>query len=351
MRSERLILPIRDWPELDRARWQVAIKPTEFLRCNGPASRWRSATIGKIAKSYGRWLAFLCSQGWLRDSSTSEVCVNETCLTKYLEDLRSKGNNALTVAMRIDELGRACAVISPMMDRSLLNLLSRNLFQDWNASEEVDFRMEILQESAVLAAIGLKLMATSDVDQRPKFLQARQYRDGLQISLLALRPLRLSNFGSVQIGRHLLRSGAGWMLKFKAHETKQKKPIEVPFPVALVDHLERYLRDHRHDVSLGRYAGEGLWPSFLARPQDLSTIRENIIRHTRNSLGFAHTPHMFRHAAATSLAVHSPDEVQIAHIILGNHFLTMERSYNLARFVDAATHYHVSVARRLAIDI
>jgi hypothetical protein len=52
---------------------------------------------------------------------------------------------------------------------------------------------------------------------------------------------------------------------------------------------------------------------------------------------------LFRDCAATSLAVHDPDQVQIAHHILGNSYAMMEKHYNLARMTDAARHYHAAL--------
>jgi hypothetical protein len=38
------------------------------------------------------------------------------------------------------------------------------------------------------------------------------YRDGLQIALLAMRPLRRKNFAEMTLRRHPVREGGGWQM-------------------------------------------------------------------------------------------------------------------------------------------
>jgi hypothetical protein len=48
------------------------------------------------------------------------------------------------------------------------------------------------------------------------------------------RPLRRRNFARIEIGRHLVRQGDAYWLRFDGNETKTGEPIEAPFPDALV---------------------------------------------------------------------------------------------------------------------
>jgi hypothetical protein len=68
---------------------------------------------------------------------------------------------------------------------------------------------------------------------------------------------------------------------------------------------------------------------------------------TKRAFGLPISPHLFRDCAATSLAVHSPEDVQIAHLVLGNSYAVMQKLYNLARVVDAGRHNNAALERLL----
>ena len=52
-------------------------------------------------------------------------------------------------------------------------------------------------------------------------------------------------------------------------------------------------------------------------------------------------PHLFRDAAATTIALDRPEQVRLAAPLLGHRsFATTERHYNLARTAEAATAWH-----------
>jgi integrase/recombinase XerD len=97
-----------------------------------------------------------------------------------------------------------------------------------------------------LFEFGLELMGAADGPSGGTPLQrAILYRDGLLIALMAARSLRRHNFSAIEIGRHLVKRGAGYWLCFEANETKTHEPIEVPVPDELIAPLEHYLTVYR----------------------------------------------------------------------------------------------------------
>lgn len=92
--------------------------------------------------------------------------------------------------------------------------------------------------SKALLSLGIELMqeAERQSDGVGRH-QAASYRDGLIIALLAARPFRISNFASIEIGRHLVKQGDGFFIRFAASETKTRKALEAGFPAALIDYL------------------------------------------------------------------------------------------------------------------
>ena len=76
-------------------------------------------------------------------------------------------------------------------------------------------------------------------------------------------------------------------------------------------------------------------------------IYQQIVERTRTAFGTPVNPHLFRHSAATSLALASPEDVRAGALMLGHaSYATTERHYNLARAFDAARRYHEVMEQR-----
>jgi len=66
-----------------------------------------------------------------------------------------------------------------------------------------------------------------------------------------------------------------------------------------------------------------------------------IVAHTQAAFGQPVNPHLFRDAAATTIACGRPEQVRLVVPLLGHYSLaTTERHYNLARTTEAATAWH-----------
>jgi integrase len=293
------------------------------------------------AACWGRSCFFLREMGWLDDNLAPDQLLTPERLRAYLAHLEEH-NRPATVLHRMIGLERALAVLAPHSNRSLLRLIIANLEADYEPAS----KRERLQEVAALVELGFDLMKRAvEADGAVRRRRAAAFRDGLQIALLAMRPLRLKNFAGIRIGRHLVRAGAGWKLEFSADEMKNRRPIDPDVPAQLVPALDAYLTTYRKDLVDGKCVGNALWLSMWWRPESETAIRHQIKRRTEAAFGLPITPHLFRDCAATSLAVHAPEEVQIAHLILGNTYAVMEKHYNLARVVEAGRHYHAALER------
>jgi integrase len=188
---------------------------------------------------------------------------------------------------------------------------------------------------------------TSQTDVR----RAGDYRDGLLIATLARRPFRLRNVTMIACGRHLIRQGENWLLSFTADETKEKRPLEAPFPDDLQNRLERYLDVYRPillDVGArhGRLHTDALWISEHGGAASAATIWFQISARTKAAFGTPLNPHGFRDSVATWIAIHAPEDAPIIGRILGHATLAMsEGHYNLAQSLEAGRR-HQEVIRR-----
>ena len=67
-------------------------------------------------------------------------------------------------------------------------------------------------------------------------------------------------------------------------------------------------------------------------------------QHTRDAFGVAINPHLFRHAAATTLAIADPENVRVAAPLLGHRtFTTTERHYQQAKSFEAHRQYIAAI--------
>jgi integrase/recombinase XerD len=70
-------------------------------------------------------------------------------------------------------------------------------------------------------------------------------------------------------------------------------------------------------------------------------LRSQIEVHTRRAFGRTINPHLFRDCAATSVAVHDPEHVRIASVVLGHAWAsTTEKYYNQAQMLTAAREHN-----------
>jgi hypothetical protein len=332
MRCGGTIIPLSGWPGRDKALWEIGVRPCTILDGDGVAAQWRERTIEAYEFAYGRWLGWLKETNQLDRDASPDSRVTRERLRSYIEALQSL-NKPTTVFGRVVGLERALAVMVPEMDRSFLLSVINKLPRGSNPAR----KRALLQESAALMELGVTLMrhadeATNVVDVRRN---ASQFRDAFQTALLALRPFRIKNFAEMELGKNLLRRGETWWLIYTEDETKNHRLLEVQFPEALLPWLFKYLSHYRPLLAGDRYLGDRLWVSMHYRAQWRGTIYQKIMWLTEEAFGLGLSPHLFRDALATSLAINDPEIVNTAHVMLGNSLATTERFYNLAKTIEA----------------
>jgi site-specific recombinase XerD len=187
-----------------------------------------------------------------------------------------------------------------------------------------------------LVEAGVTLLKRAHHDHR-RSLQARakDSRDGLMIALLAARPLRIENFATLQIGKHLRATSSGFLLDIPGEETKSGRPIETFVPEMLCPWLSIYLEEYRPNLLRGRQSSY-LWVHNTGHSYQPGSLSQRISKLTARALGVAISPHLFRDCAATTIATDDPEHVLIIASILGHTTLkTAERHYNHAQGLEA----------------
>ena len=350
MAAKRIALKLNEWPAQDRAAWQAALVPGDLFDAGGPASNWAPSTQSGVSTGYGRWLAWLTSLGPLVDDQTPAARVTAEAIIGYVAYLRTQRATSSAGAY-LAFLVMALKAIEPDRDWSWLQRIVARLKM---LSTPARDKRPRLQDTDDLFAYGLELIEKAEISATAGALPgvitwecATQYRDGLMLALLAVRPFRRKNFCAIQIGQHLLHQKGRYGLIFEGCETKSGQPLQQPFPPELVAGLERYLacyrpwlcrqtsnRDPRFPF---KPAGQHLWVSKTGSALSPEIFYKNLRRRTAARFGRSVHPHLFRDCAATTIATHDPEHVRITMNILGHRSMQMsERHYNHAQSVQAA---------------
>jgi site-specific recombinase XerC len=342
----RLCLALEHWPEADRAAWQQATQDADPFNSSSAASSWAERMRAKTTAGYGRWLCWLSEQGADMNQLPADRVTRQR-VEAYIVDLR-RINSDFTILFRLEELYSAIRVMAPDYDWGWLRRVQNALRSRGVAVRNKATR---IQPAGALVELGKMLMCQAETPvTKPLLKRAVLFRDGLMIAFLAYRPLRLSNFAMIALGRHLIPQSSGYRLYFSGPEVKGRKPIETAVPASLVGDFDRYL-DHHRPILLSRggrqhpSAHESLWVSEIGTPLHPPCITERIKKHTQAAFGRHLWVHLFRDCAATTIAIEDPRHVRSIKNILGHSKLTTsEKHYNQARSLEASRRYQQILA-------
>lgn len=348
MKRQARHLPIDQWPDADRAAWACAQRASSIFDDGGTVADWSERTRDDAQRQYGYWLQYLQQQGLLIDGGPA-TRVTKARLQAYAEHL-AETISINSVAIYLDQLLLAFRAMAPQIDwhwvRELKNRWARR------QSGPVRDKRPLLRDADVLVELGVALMqearpALAQADNRKAVLRwAVQYRDGLMIALLALRPLRRRTFSLIRIGHELVRAGQRWHLQFEPTQTKTQDELDYPFPDSLRSELEIYLSQVR-PLFPGADGHDSLWASAKGVPMTGGAIYLRIKYWTLNRLGAPIYMHLFRDCAATTVANADPDGVNNAAPLLGHKQLdTTERHYIHADRRRAVLDYQTLLGQR-----
>lgn len=337
----RRCLPLRLWPEVDRVAWERALLGGDLLEETGVAARWSTATRRRVVFCYGRFLGWLQRRGLLAATNSGLELLQPEVMKAYVADLTAV-NASYTVLGHIEVLRRYIAAVRPELRLDWLHHLEGALRRAARPQQDKRARLQSIQD---LVALGETIMAHARQEASTSARGLTSYRNGLMLAFLALRPLRLKNFTGLTVGGSLRRIEGVWWILMDAMETKTHQPIELLFPTQLAPALDHYLGKVRPALlqRRGRWhgpVGHNLWISDHGGPMTPAGIYRQITTRTRQAFGRSVNPHLFRAAAATSLAVASPEAVRAGALILGHaRYATTQRYYNLAQGIEAARSY------------
>jgi integrase/recombinase XerD len=349
--------PIADWPARDRAHWNIGVEPRGLFGDGGAGADWSDGSRFKTGRGYAAWLSWLAAHDWLDTNLEPAERVTQERVAAYVAELQAK-RAPYTVLCRVQELHDTLRAIAPEGNWGWLAQLYRTLRSKVRPVRDKLFRLKPIDE---LAALGERLM--DEAESAPGWSARRRavgYRDGFLITLLSYRPVRLKNLAMMRLGRHLVKAGGSWRIVFAADETKSRIPYEAVLPAALAPRLDRYLDAHRPVLMRGEQADgradappihpdlDAVWVSEVGTQLEYGALGRRVFVHTRDAFGRGMGPHMFRDAAATSIAIDNPKHIGDASLALGHAgHRTTEKHYNHARSLEASRRHAMTLSRLL----
>jgi integrase/recombinase XerD len=345
------------WPLPDREAWQAALRVPDFLADGGRGAEWRPASRRSGLGVYARWLAWLTGQGVDLAAEPPAGRITPNRMRAYVVFLQ-QGRCAVTVASYLSHFCMTVAAMFPGQDWRWLRRLHAALRRQARTSQR---KRKPLVPAEQLVQLGLDLLGQAGAvldrqddgvtTSRQMVAAARDYRDGLLIALLALRPLRLKNLLQIELGRQLRQAGGQITLTFRASEMKTHRPYEVEWPALLAPALSRYLDQVRPLLIAARAPGglahipyepgTRLWVGQGATPFTPAGLTKALARHTSRRFGQRITAHRFRHCVASTQANRDLRNIRYAgHLLAHASLRTTERNYIVANSAAALDGYH-----------
>lgn len=335
-RSQVRSLPIDRWPAADRMAWVAACRPNQRLVRGGAGAHMKPTTLADLARRYGYFLDFLDRSDLLDHTKGAAAHVTPENVARYLGELKGR-LSSVTVYGSIYKLRRASQLLDPRCDLRWLTEIEKDLALVMRPRSKAD-RLVLSQ---VLVECGLTLMAEADHSTaHSDIARARQFRNGLMVAMLALHPIRLANFASLEIGHNFINIEGRWWIVLDSGATKENRPDERRLDEILVPALEAYLLKYR-DILAQNSASNALWLSSAnGHPMTYGAVAATIEQTTRTAIGVGLSPHLFRAAAASTAAIHASQSPYLASALLHHRDPRVtEEHYNRATSLSAANEY------------
>jgi integrase/recombinase XerD len=338
----RLHLPYARWSAVDKRLWGRAMSSNDPFG-NAAGRQLAKATQQNYLLTWRRFLGLLAFvEPTALDATPPERLTIEH--VRVLVHHLAETNTPRSVAAQIGRLYAVARLMMPDLDWGWLKSVKARL----HVAAPAVARKGPVITSVQLLGLGQQLMDESQpsLSTRISPADAVRYRDGLMIALLAFVPLRRKNIAAIEIGRHLVQEGDGWLIIIPREETKTGTPIEFAVPELLVPYLATYL-DIVRPRMLQSPTCKALWISRQDGALCDGAIGKVIARHTARRLGVRISPHDVRDAAATTWAVAAPGQIGIARDLLSHSDLrTTTRHYNRARGIEASRAHAQLIAER-----
>lgn len=342
-------LPQAEWPNADRLMWSALFATGDLLDGTGDLVHLRDTSRAGLARCYGRWLA------WLFESDPA-TRAEDPAFRATIERILGWIDALAAVApptrhTLVYGALHVLRVAAPEQEwRSHLRLLARLRRQSLSAQSSR--KSGRILSSVVLFEAASKLTGPLADAATTPLNAALMRRDATVIGLLALLPIRLRSLSELQIGTSMLQSGEGLLVSLSGDMTKNGQVWEAGVAPPLLPLLQRYIEEVRPWLmARSKKQHAALWVGRMGEPLRYKAIADIVLRVTKRLTGVPVSPHLFRDAAATTLARQSPKDALLIRPILGHSsYGIAERHYNHAQGIEAGRDYAAVLSRLMQDD-
>ncbi|SMX33423.1 tyrosine-type recombinase/integrase [Maliponia aquimaris] len=308
-------LPLTHWPVADRMAFAALFAEGGLLDDRGPLAHWRAPSRDTMQRQYGLWLHWV-------SMAAPEVLLLDPVQRATADRLRAwlasmDGLAPATLLGYVGAILRLCRSIAPDRGWTAQQAILSALHRDAKRRGAPRKNGRILSSDVLFKAGARLVQDNAGPIIHPD--QAVRIRDGAMICLLALMPMRRRALSELVLGTSLRVAEGQMMICLDGSMTKNGQPWEATVPDAACEILADYLWRAR-PVLAARKAGDqtAVWLGRHGAPLGLNQFTRAITVRTGQLLGTPVSPHLFRDAAATTLARASSTSARLIKPILGH---------------------------------
>ena len=325
-RPPPLILPVAEWPEIDRQAWAEALLPAGRWQPKKHAHTITPTTIKNTRQSYGRALAVIAAHGQLDPNQHPAARITPAFIDLFVGELRAAGNADNTIKNRIFLIRTAMHMLAPGID---FDWLTRPGGISINAIFEDDICPLETIDPALVSNAAHQMILAAQHENKPAD-RLRLLRNGLLFGLLAGRAPRVGSIAKMKLGEQFTARRDGFWIAFAKTDMKNKRALSYSLPADLNEAMQWYLNEIRARA-VSRDDHGCLWVCEDGSPFQYSGIGKMCRVESEKWLGIKMGPHRHRHNLATMMADEAPENPGAAATILGVSEGVVERHYERAR--------------------
>ena len=309
-------MPFHDWPAADRRLWDDLMRGGGPLDDRGPLAHLRETSRQVLINHYGRWL------GWIAAAEPEALSIAPVDraamerLRRWLDDLAH--TRPMSRLAFVDSVLRPLIKTDPERDWTAHRSLKAALKRAAGSGDQSRKQGRILS-STVLFDHAVRY-ATMDATAATTKLQAfKRRRDGTMVALLALVPIRCRAVVHLELGSSIQVREDRIVISLPADLTKNRLAWSCNVPEILVPLLRLYIEEVRPwFLQRGTARHDVLWVGDRGAPYVENYFGMKMSNVTEVLTGVRVSPHLFRDAAATTLARSSPDAARLIRPVLGH---------------------------------
>lgn len=334
-----------NWPLADQQMWDNLIAAASPLDDNGGLSQVRPTTVVMLQNAYRQWLYWLATS----ESDALDIAPAERVTLSRLRRWYGQMDTLrpMSKLVYIGGVLRVLRAAAPDADWSNHSRLLRHLKRQAGDGDRSRKSGRVL-DSGILLQAGMRYAKTSPKTNPTPLEAANRFQTGLMIAMLALLPLRSSTFRRLELGSSIRLAEEGIEVTIPGEMMKSGLPWDAKVPDVLMPLLRRYLDEVRPWLLLRRRKSHNfLWVTNQGDPFKNGYIGVRIALAVTEATGTRVSPHLFRDAAATTVARLSPQSARLIKPVLAHSSTeTAEHHYIHAGTIEAGRNYAALIRQK-----